>query len=194
MKKEMIEKIFGDVKEEELREVKAVFGEFESSKKKIEEVKIFLGMKLGSKLHDSWRATRAIGDGKYEPRIKTTKDEAWIKVHGTSEVDIANTCFEDLPKDWQGENLIAGNEAVDLAFDMVVEDEIAPEKIEELSSKVHDSWLLRNEWAKGGELDVPYVELPESEKAKDRDQILDAIDLLTDFFEGKIVMPEKVME
>jgi hypothetical protein len=49
---------------------------------------------------------------------------------------------------------------------------ITPDKVEEIASIVHDKWLERNEWAKGGELDVPYEQLPEDEKAKDRDQVM----------------------
>jgi len=36
---------------------------------------------------------------------------------------------------------------------------------------VHDAWLSRNEWAKGGELDVPFDQLIPEEQAKDISQI-----------------------
>lgn len=127
---------------------------------------------LASTLHEEWRKTRLNPDGTYEPRIKSTSDQAWIDSRGgVAEVDIANTSFGELPADWQEENTIASAIVIDelAKYDL---SEVSDDVVEQISSTVHDKWLERNGWAKGGELDVPYIELPETEKAKDRDQVL----------------------
>ena len=157
-----------------------------------ENVKEELIMQLGSELHDAWRNTRKkMDDGTYEPRMKKTKDEKWIKENGSDEVDIANTVFADLPADWQKENYEAAKLVIDLVYDKVISvytkeygyyrDVFDFKTIEDLSSDVHDSWMERNSWAKESspELFVPYSELPESEKAKDRVQIIGAIEKVT---------------
>lgn len=129
---------------------------------------------VASKLHEDWRKTRLNEDGSFEPRLKKTSDQKWINDHeGIDEVDIANTSYEDLPSDWQAENATAGEVvATELVIAKRNGEEMTPEMVEMIASIVHDKWLQRNEWAKGGELDVPYAELPEEEKAKDRDQVM----------------------
>ncbi len=118
----------------------------------------------------------------YSPRMKPAKDEKWEAAHWwEKELDIANTRFEDLSSAWQRENLEAGRVAVNLVYEKVVNgEEITPEMIEEMSSIVHDEWMKRNPWNKEREPEkfVPYEELPEEEKAKDRDQILRAIEII----------------
>lgn len=126
------------------------------------------------------RESRLVEDGSFEPRVKTTSDQDWAQTHGGfTEVDIANTAFEDLPSDWQAENLVAAEVAQGALNEGFAnfEDIKSDEFVESASSKIHDAWLGRNEWAKGGGLDVPYDQLPEDEKAKDRAQILTAIEL-----------------
>ena len=129
---------------------------------------------VASVLHEDWRKTRLNEDGSYEPRLKSTNDEAWISTHGGStEVDIANSTYDELPADWKAENAAAGEVvATELVLLQRNGVEVTPEVVEQVSSKVHDKWLERNTWAKDGELDVPYDELPEEEKAKDRDQVM----------------------
>jgi hypothetical protein len=129
---------------------------------------------IASQLHEDWRKTRLNEDGTYEPRLKNTSDQEWISAHdGLAEVDIANTTYENLPADWQAENATAGEVvATELVTSRRNGLDITPKKVEEIASIVHDKWLERNEWAKGGELDVPYEQLPEDEKAKDRDQVM----------------------
>ncbi|MGH7236977.1 MAG: hypothetical protein ACREGF_00390 [Candidatus Saccharimonadales bacterium] len=136
-------------------------------------------IKLASRFHDDWRATRKQEDGSYEPRIKTTKDETWAAQHGTTEVDIANTSFEDLPEDWQAENKTAAEVAQGaLEAGIASGADITRDTfVESASSQIHDAWLGRNEWAKGGELDVPYAQLTPDEQDKDSAQILTAIEL-----------------
>jgi hypothetical protein len=64
---------------------------------------------IASQLHEDWRKTRLNEDGTYEPRLKNTSDQEWIAAHdGSTEVDIANTTYENLPADWQAENATAG--------------------------------------------------------------------------------------
>lgn len=134
---------------------------------------------LASRFHEDWRSDRLKEDGSYEPREKTTTDTEWISSHGTDIVDIANTEFADLPEDWQRENRIAAGVSQSLLEAGIEsgEDTKSDGFVESASSEIHNQWLSRNEWAKGGELDVPYGQLPEDEKAKDRAQILTAIEL-----------------
>lgn len=137
---------------------------------------------LASQYHEGWRASRAKEDGTYEPREKRTIDDKWIERQGTNVVDIANTDFDDLPSDWQKENLDAASVAqglLELGKKMQI-DVTSDLFIERAASSIHDAWLSRHgneDWVKGGELDVPYSELPEEEKVKDRDQILTAVAL-----------------
>lgn len=56
---------------------------------------------MSNLLHDEWREPRKKEDNSFEPRIKKTKDEDWVKKSGTDEEDIANTYFSELPSDWQ---------------------------------------------------------------------------------------------
>ena len=149
-----------------------------------EEWKEYFAQKMGSYLHEEWRKTRLNEDGTYEPRMKKSKDPEWTQRHGTDDVDIANTSFEDLPSNWQYENLEAARVAVDLVYEKVINgEEITPEMIEEMSSVVHEKWLERNDWVHHKEywnpvLAQPYEALPEDEKAKDRAQIEAAIQII----------------
>lgn len=136
--------------------------------------------KLASKLHDIWREPRKKSDGTYEPRIKDTKDEKWIKANNKKQVDIANTNYENLPEDWKKENRDSALVATNIVFKAVANKTNMDEKfVEEASASIHVEWLKRNTWAKGGELDIPYSKLPEVEKAKDRNIIKLAIALKT---------------
>jgi hypothetical protein len=122
---------------------------------------------VASALHNEWRANRKREDGTYEPRMK---DDG---VGG--QVDIANTDYINLPEKWQTENRIAAEVAVNLVYGAKQEgkDITSPEFLEEASEAVHIEWMKRNpkeEW--NAAQHVPYSELPESEKQKDRDQVL----------------------
>jgi len=133
---------------------------------------------LASSLHDEWRAPRKLEDGTFEPRVKATKDEEWVKAHGTDQVDIANSTYAELPKDWQGENKASAEVAMNLVYDAsTMGRELDDEFVEEASSKIHDAWLERNgEWAPE-EQKKPYLELSEEEKAKDRVIVQKAISI-----------------
>jgi len=135
---------------------------------------------LAGALHEDWRKTRLQEDGSYEPRVKQTKDEAWIASHGSDQVDIANTTYDDLPSDWQAENRAASEVVVGILMEkngqVNLED---PTQCSEVGATIHNAWLARNEWAKGGELDVPFDQLPPGEQAKDIDQVVIAQEVFT---------------
>lgn len=143
---------------------------------------------MGAIFHEGWRKDYASkpenidADGKVKPRIKSTTDKEWIKAHGgINEVDIYYTPFKDLPLDRKKDNREAAKVVIDLVYDKIVAgEEITPEMIEEMSSVVHDAWMERNSWEKESrpKLFVPYEELEEKEKVKDRNQILDAIKII----------------
>ena len=126
---------------------------------------------LASEFHEEWRDARRNEDGTYNPRIKSTKDEAWIEKHGTDQVDIANTRYVDLPADWQAENEAAAEFLVDeLSTYSEFPDLDDPSVRSDIGEEIHEAWLDRNEWAEGTELDVPFDQLPEHEQEKDIDQ------------------------
>ena len=122
----------------------------------------------------------------YSPRMKKSEDAVWTEKHGTDDVDIANTKFEDLPSNWQYENTEAAKVAVDLVFDKIVNgEEITPEMVEGMASVVHERWKDRNPWVNAPKekgwnpvLAQPYEKLPEDEKAKDRVHIETAIKII----------------
>ena len=74
-------------------------------------IKNALSYELGSDLHEAWRETRKREDGSFEPRMKQSTDEDWNAMHGTDQVDIANCTFQELPSNWQYENLEAARVA-----------------------------------------------------------------------------------
>ena len=155
-------------------------------------VKEALSYSLGSDLHEAWRAPRKLEDGTYEPRIKKSKDEVWNESHQTNEVDIANCSFEELPSDWQYENLEAAKVAINEVYDKVVAgEEITPEDLEQIASIIHEEWLKRNDWVYDEQygdpsLAVPYEELSKEEQDKDKAQIGPAIEKVQDYVNGLI--------
>lgn len=127
---------------------------------------------LGSAFHENWRQTRKQEDGSFEPRVKETKDKAWIEAHGTNQVDIANTEYEDLPEDWQAENKAAAEVVVGIIHEANGQVDLSDEETRtSVGNQVHDAWMSRNDWAKGGELDKPFQDLPADEQAKDIEQV-----------------------
>lgn len=149
-----------------------------------EMAKAYFAESLWAEFHEEWRKDYAAKDEnidenwRVKPRIKDTTDEEWIKAHWTDKVDIYYTPFRDLPADKKGDNLEAAKEAIELVFDRVISwEEITQERIEEMSSIVHENRMKRNSWEKDKrpQLFVPYSELPEHEKVKDRKHILQAI-------------------
>lgn len=132
---------------------------------------------VAGRLHDRWRASRRLPDGGYEPRMKTTTDPAWIRRHGTDQVDIANTRYADLPADWQKENKESATVAVRLVDDARRRgvDLDSDEFMEAAGEKVHDAWLDRNGGWAPPEQRLPYAELSEEEKEKDRVVVREAL-------------------
>lgn len=151
-----------------------------------------LSYSMGADLHESWRAGRKQEDGTFEPRMKKTKDEAWIAAHGTNEVDIANCTFAELPADWKGENLEAAKVAVNLVYGKVMTNqEITEDMLQEMSSVVHDEWVKRNDWVLNPDygdpvLAKPYAELPVEEQEKDTNQLRQAIEKVEAYQRGEI--------
>lgn len=130
-------------------------------------------MSVASAFHENWRHTRKREDGTFEPRMKATKDNVWIIKHGTNEVDIANTTFENLPSDWQAENYSAATVVVEILDRQEKPLDLTDqETYNAVGDEIHKAWLARNTWAVGGELDHPFVDLPQNEKDKDIDQIV----------------------
>ena len=157
-------------------------------------IKNALSYSLGSDLHEAWRAPRKLEDGTFEPRIKKSEDDAWTAAHGTDEVDIANCTFEELPSNWQYENLEAARVAIDCVYDKVVNsEEITPEESEQMAAVIHDEWLKRNDYVfgpvdQGGnpDLAVPYEQLSREEQLKDLAQLKPAQDKVKAYMNGLI--------
>lgn len=132
---------------------------------------------LAGVFHENWRETRLLPDGSYDPRMKQTTDQEWASKHGVAEVDIANTVYDDLPSDWQAENKAAAEVIIDIVESYGSIDLSNPETYNQVGEEIHQAWLERNSWARGGELDVPFGELPENEQQKDISQMEIALTL-----------------
>ena len=141
--------------------------------------------KVASTFHEEWRKNRLQDDWTYKPMIEKSEDEKRTEQHWTDIVDIANTAFENLPSNWQYENIQAAKVAVDLVHEKDLE-KISAETIEELSNIVHEKRLERNwiAWSFGNQR-VAYKDLSEEEKAKDRLQIEIAIKILKQSLENE---------
>ena len=159
-------------------------------------IKNALSYSLASDLHEAWRLTRRKEDGTYEPRIKKSTDEEWNINHGTDEVDIANCTFEELPSNWQYENLSAAKVAIELVYDKTLACEnITEEEKEQMASVVHDEWLKRNDWVFDSEygdpnLAVSYENLSEDEKYKDKIQLDNAQEKVKEYAKDLIDIEE----
>ncbi len=120
---------------------------------------------LASGMHENWRERRKDKDGIYEKRIKSTNDEEWIAAHGgQTELDIANTNFVDLPRDWREENVASAKVAI--------------EKLRDVLYLIHDFWLDRNSATASSEQRERYSMLPREEKKKDLDILGEAVEVL----------------
>jgi hypothetical protein len=138
--------------------------------------------KVASAFHADWQKTQAPEGSGRKPKFKTTKDEAWIKKHGTDQVDIANTSYADLPDDWQKENRDAAEVVQRILKEHGGTVDLSDEKTRlEVGDQIHKAWLSRenNSHAKGGELDKPFSELSRAEQDKDTDQLKVAMEVLS---------------
>ncbi|TAN58365.1 hypothetical protein EPN15_01385 [Patescibacteria group bacterium] len=133
---------------------------------------------IASQFHDEWRQSRWRKKTEIMNRVKRTNDHEWSKKNnGDTEVDIANTSYEDLPSDWQAENKASAEVAI-TEVEAAIRDgrELDNAFIKEVSSTLHDKWLERNgRWAPP-EQNKPYAELTDEEKEKDRVIIRKAIE------------------
>ena len=106
---------------------------------------------FASLAHEEWRQN--FDPTGTKPRIKKNSD-------GT-EGDI-NVPFDKLHPDWQAENLAAGQAAEHAVKKF-------PEDVEKAAEYIHIEWMKRNPKADyNAAQHVPYDELPEDEKEKDR--------------------------
>jgi hypothetical protein len=141
---------------------------------------------LASKLHEIWaEGTRAILMAKGAP-LERFKDDG-----EGGQIDILNTSYAELTPKWQAENKAQAQSAIGVVSKNM---DSAIENIEELSAQVHEQWLSRNSWAieQKSSLAVPYSELPEEEKQKDRDVITAAHEILSQMMGGEEKMPEEM--
>jgi len=139
---------------------------------------------LASKLHGVWAdGTRATLTAKGAP-LEKLKDDGM-----GGQVDILNTSYADLPPKWQAENKAQAESAISLVARNMDD---AMGNIESLAAQVHEQWLSRNSWATEQKhpLAVPYSELPEEEKQKDRDVVIAAYEILSEMQSGQEEMPQ----
>jgi hypothetical protein len=116
---------------------------------------------FASMAHDEWR--KNFDPTGTKPRVKKNSD-------GT-EGDI-NVPFEKLHPDWQKENLAAGHAAEDAVRKF-------PNDIEKAAEYIHIEWMKRNPKADyNAAQHVPYAQLPEDEKEKDRVHVRTMMQLL----------------
>ena len=143
--------------------------------------------KVASVFHEKWRENRLQKDGNYKSMIEKSEDEDRNIIYWTDQVDIANTKFENLPLNRKYENLQAAQVVVNLVYDKVVNwEEINSEMLEEMAEIVHNKWLERNwmEWSFDFQR-VSYDQLSEEEKAKDRNQLLQAIEIVKEYLNSE---------
>lgn len=133
--------------------------------------------KLAGILHDCWRKERIDKSGVPKSQVERTTDNLWIQSHCSEEVDLANTNYKDLPLDWKNEN----SASVKVALIEIYRAEKRGENIddsfiEKVSALIHGEWLSRNTNSKFLFQDMPYSELSDEEKEKDRAVVRRAID------------------
>jgi hypothetical protein len=117
--------------------------------------------KFASMAHEQWR--RNFDPTGTKSRIKKNSD-------GT-EGDI-NVPFDKLHPDWQRENLAAGQAAEQAVKKF-------PDDIEKAAEYIHIEWMKRNPKADyNAAQHVPYDQLPEDEKEKDRVHVRTMMSLL----------------
>jgi len=177
-----------------------------------EENKKLFGYEVGSRLHETWRASRQEDKearlGR-EPRWKKTKDQAFIakaqpsdivRVGEVVEVDIANMEFTELPADWQKDNLEAGMTAARLTMNAVGKEgaidfdsllSLSKEKLEELGDGIHEAWMERTEKGDWNAAQfVPYAQLPREEQEKDLDHVRVSMETLREVLSGELTLEE----
>lgn len=112
-------------------------------------------------LHEAWRAPRRLPDGTFEERVKEDGRGGVV--------DIANTEYALLPPVWQEENRAAASSVVSSILEL---SSCGVADLEAVSARVHEDWLERNSSWAPAEQSVPYEELSEVERQKDREVAL----------------------
>jgi hypothetical protein len=136
-----------------------------------------LASKVASQLHGIWQENLKLVNGKFEPRLKIVQDKAWISKHdGLQRVDIANSNYIDLPREWQRENFLAAKSAVLIIAKQLCENGLID--FEKAAALVHQEWLERNGTQARESQKLAYNQLTESEKDKDRRVVQAVIDNL----------------
>lgn len=129
---------------------------------------------IASVLHEHWMREHKAGETDFErvtdkrfiknlPSIlpKTIRKEA----NGNVYIDIANTPYKSLSRDWQRENKLAASVVVRL---LRVNRPLSQKYI---GTVIHKHWLKRHPWARqDGVLNKPFSYLPKSEQHKDLNQ------------------------
>jgi hypothetical protein len=88
-------------------------------------------------------------------------------------VDILNMNYEELPDDWAYENRATARVACLLVTRGVIRKRLFNRNfIEKISKIIHSAWIKRNKHRTVKELILPYENLPDVEKDKDRRAIL----------------------
>ncbi len=162
--------------------------------------------RLSALLHGEWRKELQAGfvrNGQEAntERLRPSKDKtgeadvAWFaaqEANGTQfPIDDAgnklvntNAAYEDLPPSWQQANIGAARFVTEYVADSInTGAHMGEEYVEQAASAVHDNWMRDNEWDKENrpELFVPYGDLTEDEKQKDRAQVFTAMQEFTRF-------------
>lgn len=94
-------------------------------------------------------------------------------------IDLATATFDEMSEHWKSVNIDSANGMIQLMESMGGEDVILAIDLEDeeqrlyYGDKLHQLWLEQpaNSWAKGGDLDRPFSELPKEEQDKDIQQI-----------------------
>ena len=117
---------------------------------------------FASAAHDEWRRSLPPKE-QNEPRIRSK--------NGGPKADI-NVPFEELHPTAQQENLAAGRAAAEAVTKF-------PDDMEKAAEYIHIQWMKRNPKADyNAAQHVPYDELPEDEKEKDRVHVRTMINLM----------------
>jgi ADP-ribose pyrophosphatase len=149
---------------------------------------------LVEKGHKDWQESRN-GDPRIKVCIENNEgEERWINEEdqipeGFEEVkklDIANTNFNDLPDYFKNQNTGVNNYVMALLEETLnTPDPEIYRMVDDISTKIHDLYLVNNPNVKGKELDVPFEELSFEEREKDRVYVRNMIFLLLEKFESE---------
>lgn len=96
-------------------------------------------------------------------------------------IDILNMDYDELPDDWKFENRATAQVACREVVRSVRQKRLFNQNlIETTSEKIHNAWIKRNAYRASSDLILPYKNLTESEKDKDRNAILIACRLFNE--------------